>query len=375
MEVPFQKTLAMALGLAVFLGLGRTPGAEELRPGIPSPPGSWARPIKAAAPARPTVRAFPAAEINKLLAGGGYARTRFVQERLRGILPPGSYRFDARCPLVKHSPPADPLNRAYPMFTISCLDREHQAYLAVPIAPDKTSPDWKLLFQAPQSARMTATLMLSLQKREWDQSGAGEAGAGAYSESGEALEEATGPRLPAYYNYVYHASTWLWHQRSIEFQNSFLRILQSTAAQVHFDRFGTEEHLALVLPRILKEAERRYGEKTAAWTEEFLTVIPRGRWFPFQDNCPLVLEAPPRRAPGDDRFRMTLRVSCIGKTPLARAELLLDENFFRNYPGFDPVVGTRFLADLKFGGITRTEKKYRLDWDGVNNLRPVQAGR
>ena len=369
--IPAWTLAALVIGGTPLSGRG-SESYNDPRPNIPSP-GGYSRPVPRPAVKKPSIKPFPAKEINKLLAEGGYTRTRFLQERLRRILPPGSYKFDSQCPLIKRSPPSDPLTREYPTFVISCLDREHQAYLAVPVAPDKSGDVWKLLFQAPQGSKMTATLRLSLQKRRWDQtqSGTGTEGGGQYSDSGEIIEGTETATIPGYYNYVYHASTWLWKQRKIRFSNSFLRILYKNAARVHYDRYDTQDHFAIVLPDLLKEAKRRNARKKDDWRADFLAVIQPGRWLPFFKACPLELVRPPRRDGGDRRLRMQVRITCLGKGRFATTDLLLEENFFRNYPDFAPLPGTRFTAELKFDSISTDGRKYRLRWDTINNLRPL----
>lgn len=367
------KASGAVIFVAVLLttGLPVPGGAQELRPSIPSPGGGW-KPVRPPRPAAPKIKPFPGKAINELLAERGYSGTRFVQERLRRILPPGAYKFDAKCPLVKRSPPADPLTREYPMFDIACLDRRHRDFLAMPVAPDKRNDRWKLLFAAPQRERLTGTFYLSVQKRRWDESATdGAGGAVVYSESGEIVENAAEQPLPDYYNYVYHSSSWLWKQMDFRFENPFLRVLEQTAAGTHFDRFGSDDHFERILPLLLKEAVKRSRSSKSDWTEQFLAVVPAGRWLPFYENCPLEVVRPPRRDDGDGRLWMSLRLSCLGKGPFSAAEVLLRENFFRNYPNFAPLRGERFIADLKFGGITRDGKSYRFEWDTINNIRPA----
>ncbi len=240
------------------------------------------------------------------------------------------YRFGENCPLVKLQSGTEAAE-----FRISCLGQAPATRFSLVFLAGSNDTDRRYLFSLPTGREITGIFQLK--------------------------------------NYTIQAGNfrWQWHETKVNYKNPFLEILRSQNPSMTETELLTTPTISRSIALIFQQALSR-SALTNRWIEEFQTVMPKDRSIRFEEACPLIVREAPRRAAGEDRFRLDLSISCAPHSLDRVSTLLTPENIELLR---DIRRGSRLYGELRFQGILKKDDQFYLEWDTISNIRQApQSG-
>lgn len=311
--------------------------------------------VQPAAPAMPSPSAhpFPAAELERYFADleqfrtaspGASAEEQAVtredlKRRLARLLPARRYAFGLTCPLLLRSSTDDAL---YYELELSCFSPALRERRAIRIYPAANEPAGRMLANVDRARELLGDLQLERAELRAD------------------LQV-----------------DWLFRPARLGYANPFLELLRVRYPAPAEAQLLTEARVNSYTRELLLELHVRSRDaeylRRRSLIADFYAVAPPGAFLQFGAECPLRVEAAPRREAGAERSRLRLRITCLGGARLGAAELLLPPELEGDRSFLKLNVGEHLRARLQFSGIRLDGLQYRLAWDTIRDMERLSG--